>query len=87
MSQKQRVNVVPAVAADIRPEWIAQVRVVIEREGYALRGGFPAITIEIQNINQPATWYALNLPNNSTLFATEQDRDLVLAQLQGKPTI
>ena len=85
MSQKHTVNIVPASAADIRPEWIAQVREVIRREGYAVRGSVSALVIEIQSINQPETWYALNLPTNSTLFATAQDRDQVLEQLLGQP--
>jgi hypothetical protein len=84
MSEKQIVRIPPAHAADISPDWIAQVRATIERDGHAVRAGFPEITIEVQNINHPEIWQPLNLQTNTRLFATEQDRDLVLAQLVGR---
>lgn len=84
MSQKTATNIAPALAADIIPIWIAQVRAAIQRDGHAIRAGSPAITIEAQSINRPEIWCAINLPSNTTLFATEQDRDLVLDQLVGK---
>jgi hypothetical protein len=84
MSQPYTANIPPAVAGDLKPEWIAQVRGIVEREGYALRAGFPAITIEVQNINQPDVWQPLNLQTNTAHFATEQDRDTVLESLVGK---
>lgn len=86
MSQRLNPNVPPALAADIAPAWIAQVHEAIHREGYAVRAGFPDITIEVQNINHPETWQPLNLQTNTHLFATEQDRDFVLEQLVGKAT-
>ena len=84
MSQSLKPNVAPARAADLTEVWIAQVRDVIARDGHAVRGGFPAITIEVQNINHPETWQPLNLQTNTTIFATEQDRDLILEQLVGR---
>jgi hypothetical protein len=84
MSQSFTPQIPPARAADLTPEWIAGVRAAIQRDGHAVRGGFPDITIEIQTINQPETWYRLNLQTNTGLFATEQDRDTILDQLVGK---
>lgn len=84
MSQPQKTSAQPVYAVDVSPTWIAQVRAAIERDGHAVRAGFPAITIEVQSINRPDMWCAINLPSNTTLFATEQDRDLVLDQLVGK---
>lgn len=84
MSQPYTPNIPPSTAADLKPEWIAQVRGIIQRDGHAVRAGFPAITIEVQNINQPEVWQPLNLQTNTCHFATEKDRDEVLDLLIGK---
>lgn len=87
MSQSYTPNVAPATAADLPPWWLHQVRGIVLRDGHALRPGFPAITIEVQNINHPETWQPLNLQTNTAHFATEQDRDAVLAMLTGEAPI
>lgn len=74
----------PATADDVPAKWIAQVREIIQRDGQALRAGFPACTIEAQNINHPEAWQPLNLPANTAVFATEADRDAVLRALWGE---
>jgi hypothetical protein len=84
MSQPLHHSIPPATAADISPLWLHQVRAVVLREGYALRGGFPDITIEVQNINVPEIWQPLNLQTNTAHFATDRDRDQVLAILTGE---
>lgn len=84
MSQILKANIPPAKAADLPPWWIQQVREIVIREGRALRAGFPDITIEVQNINQPDVWQPLNLQTNTAQFATDRDRDEILAYLVGE---
>jgi hypothetical protein len=84
MSQPLHTSIPPARAADLPPWWLAQVRAVVVREGHALRAGFPDIVIEVQTINQPEIWYALNLKTDTTHFATDRDRDQILAILTGE---
>ncbi len=84
MSQSLTPNIRPAVAADLPPWWLHQVREIVVRDGHALRAGFPEITIEVQNINRPDVWQPLNLQSNTCHFATEQDRDQILAILTGE---
>lgn len=66
-------------AAEITPEWIAQVSGVIVEEGFQVRHGFKR-TIEIQS-QRGGGWLALNLPDNQTHFATTADRDEILSKL------
>lgn len=84
MSQSLKANIPPVRAADLAPWWLAAVREVVVRDGYALRGGFPHIVIEVQNINAPEVWQPLNLQPNTAHFATDWDRDLILAILTGE---
>lgn len=98
MSQPLHPNIPPATAADIRPEWIAQVREALQRDGQAARAGElhapapagelldgrVAFTIEVQSINT-GLWQPLNLPSNTIYFATASDRDAVLEQLWRAP--
>ena len=84
MSQPLHINIPPATAADLPPWWLAQVREVVVRDGHALRAGFPDITIEVQNINRPEVWQPLNLQTNTPHFATDRDRDTILAILTGE---
>lgn len=87
MSQAYTPKVPAATAADLPPWWLRQVREVVVREGHAIRAGFPAITIEVQNINRPEVWQPLNLQTNTHLFVTEQDRDAILAILTGEAAL
>lgn len=87
MSQSLTPLVKPSTATEIPAAWIANVREIVIRDGAALRPGFPACTIEVQNINRPEVWQPLNLCTNTCVFATEQDRDLVLKQLTGETPI
>ena len=84
MSQKYIPRAAPAASADISPEWIAQVRAIIERDGHAVRAAEAEFTIEVQNINQPEIWQPLNLQTNTHHFTTAQDRDAVLKLLVGR---
>jgi hypothetical protein len=84
MSQPLKSSIPPATAADLPPWWLAQVRAVVLRDGLALRPGFPDITIEVQNINEPETWQPLNLQTNTSHLATDRDRDQILAILTGE---
>ncbi len=82
----------PIPAAACTDDWLAERRALIARAGYALRAG-AGLTIEIKTltpIEQMAghdrlrvnQWLALQLPADAACFATEQDRDAVLATLQ-----
>jgi hypothetical protein len=84
MSQPLKANIPPTTAADLPPWWLAQVRAVVLRDGHALRAGFPDVVIEVQNINAPETWQPLNLQTNTAHFATDRDRDQILAILTGE---
>lgn len=81
MSQPFQPLVQPSRAADLTPEWIAQVREIIRRDGHAIRAGQHAHTIEVQHPNRPEVWQPLNLQTNTSLFATAEDRDAVINQL------
>lgn len=66
-----------ATPEDFTPEWIAQVRGVIQRDGLKVRAGFPAC-IEIKG---PNGWQALLLPTGGIEFTGKKDRDAILAKL------
>ena len=98
MSQSLEPIYQPATVGDFKPEWIAQVRAALKRDGQASRAGqmyvkinvtasgytyTPAPVIEVQSINT-GEWMPLNLPANSARFATAADRDAVLELLVGK---
>lgn len=72
---------VPVRAADVPPEWIAERRGIILREGFATRGRAETRTIEVKSLTQDL-WLKLTLPNGGYEFATAADRDAVLKQLQ-----
>lgn len=74
----------PVAAAELAPEWIAERRAIAQRDGHALRAGLD-LTIEVQSINT-GEWHPLMLPSEGTRFVSSQDRDRVLAQLQGGPS-
>jgi hypothetical protein len=67
-----------AAVADFTPEWIAQVRGVIVRDGLKVRAGFPAC-IEIRG---PEAWQPLLLITNGIEFTGKKDRDAVLEMLR-----
>jgi len=71
-------------AADLPPEWIAERRAIVVRDGHATRAGRGG-SIEVQSINTGA-WLVLQLPDKATQFTTAEDRDAVLRQLQGYPS-
>ena len=77
------MNPAALITRDQLPEgWIAERREVIAREGYALRAGAGAC-IEIKSLITNE-WLRLALLDKATAFASEADRDAVLAQLQGE---
>lgn len=84
MSQPFTPLIRPAKAADLPAWWLHQVRGIVLRDGHALRAGFPDITIEVQNINRPEVWQPLNLQTDTAHFATDRDRDTILAYLTGE---
>lgn len=67
-----------ATLSDFTPEWIAQVRGVIQRDDLKVRAGFPAC-IEIKG---PNGWQPLMLPTNGIEFTGRKDRDAVLEMLR-----
>lgn len=73
----------------VSPEWIAERREVIGREGFALRAAPIAARIEIKTQRPepaapPNTWIALTLPGGALEFLRLADRDAVLRQLTGE---
>jgi len=66
-----------ATESDFTPEWIANVRGVIQRDGHKLRAGFPACI----DVLGPNGWQPLNLPTNGIEFTGKRDRDVILRKL------
>jgi hypothetical protein len=73
---------VPVTLAEITPEWIAERREIIVRDGFATRGRAETRTIEVKSLTLDI-WFRLTLPNGGYEFATAADRDAVLKQIQG----
>lgn len=77
------MSAVPPITLDqITPEWVAERRAIIERDGHATRAGKGA-RIEIKSLTTNQ-WYWLVLPGGASAFTTETARDAVLEQLTGK---
>ncbi len=66
-----------ATVEDVSPEWIAQVREIIARDGHKLRPGFPACI----DVKGPTGWQPLLLPTNGIEFTGRRDRDEILRRL------
>ncbi len=66
-----------ALVEDFTPEWIAQVRGIIQRDGHKLRAGFPACI----DVLGPNGWQPLNLPTNGIEFEDKRARDEILRRL------
>lgn len=66
-----------AVESDFTPEWIADVRIIIARDGHKLRAGFP-VCIEVKG---PRDWQPLMLPTSGIEFEGKRARDAVLRRL------
>lgn len=85
MSQKLEAKHAPVRAADLSPEWLAERRAIVLRDGHAIRAGATAMTIEIQCINQPDRWLALGIDGRPLIFTDWVERDAVLEQLWREP--
>ncbi len=66
-----------AELSDFTPEWIANLRTIIQRDGHKLRTGFPAC-IEVKG---PTSWQPLMLITNGIEFTGKRDRDEILKRL------
>lgn len=73
-------HVPPVTLAHFTREWIADRRVVILRDGHALRAG-EGLAIEIKSL-RTNEWRRIALPGGAVAFTTAEDRDAVLKQLQ-----
>ncbi len=72
----------PIPAASISDEWIANCREAVnQREGVPIRGY--GMSIEVWSINLKA-WIPLTLPGGGFTFESVEDRDSVLARLEGQ---
>lgn len=72
--------------ADLPPEWVALRREIIVRDGYAVRAGAPAWSIEIKSLHTNE-WCVLTLnETGARAFASEAERDAVLRELVGEET-
>ncbi|MBL9187892.1 MAG: hypothetical protein JNK23_10460 [Opitutaceae bacterium] len=72
----------PIALDTLPPEWLAERRAIIAREGVAVRAG-AGPWIEVQSINTGA-WLRLALPERATVFASTAERDEALAALVGE---
>jgi hypothetical protein len=74
---------IPVTFAELAPEWFAERREIVQRDGYALRGAPCAggHTIEVKSLTtnewQPLGWHA-----GALCFATAAERDAALGKLQ-----
>lgn len=79
------MKIEPVTLEQIPPEWIAERREIVVRDGFALRAALGPVgfTIEVKSLvtNQ---WMRLALPGNATEFAVEAERDAVLRALEGR---
>lgn len=73
----------PIALAELPPDWIAERRAIIARDGVAVRAG-AGPWIEVLSINTGA-WLRLALPERATEFTSVAERDAALAALVGKP--
>lgn len=74
-------NAKPAIAAsEIPPEWPGIIREIVQREGVAICAGLDN-TLQSQVINTGA-FSKIMLPGGGFSFATAEDRDAVLAEIQ-----
>ncbi len=73
--------------------WIAMRREIIARDGYAARASEGALSIELKaRLSDDATpsarmsneWHPLTLPGGALAFVNAEQRDLVLAGLEGR---
>ncbi len=71
---------IPATA--IPEEWPGIVREIVQREGRVIRGPKDRATIEIKSLYDN-TWAAVMLPGNGREFTTVEDRDIILARIEG----
>lgn len=72
---------VPPIALDqVPPEWVAERRAVVVRDGFALRAGSARPTIEVKSLTTNE-WCLLTLPGGAREFVDVGDRDTVLRQL------
>lgn len=69
----------PIYLDQISPEWIAERREVIRRDGYAVRAG-EGNTIELKSLTTNR-WCVLTLPGGALAFAILLERDAVLHAL------
>ncbi len=69
----------PIALAALPPEWLAERREIIARDGVAVRAGLGP-WIEVQSINTGA-WLKLALPGGAVEFMTFAERDAALAEL------
>ena len=70
--------------AGLPSDWVALRREIIVRDGYAVRAGAPAWTIEIKSLHTNE-WCTLLLNEAGVReFASAADRDQVLRELVGE---
>jgi hypothetical protein len=74
---------IPGVtAAEITPEWIDTVQEIIERTGARQPRARGDLQIEIKSLRDNE-WRPLMLETSRMGFATKEDRDAVLARING----
>lgn len=76
----------PITCEALPPDWIAERRAFVARDGFALRGGTGrtgGFTIEVKSLVDNE-WRVLELPDLARAFALERDRDSVLRALNGE---
>lgn len=73
----------PMAATDIPEAWTAQVREIIVRCGHAVRASALQPVIEVKSLTSNS-WHPLGLPNGSTKFSSWEDRNSILAKLNGR---
>jgi len=77
------ITFVTVTLPEISPEWIAERRELIAREGRAVRGATTlagGFTIEVKSL-RTNTWHPLGWHHGAICFATQGERDQVLKQL------
>lgn len=75
------VNKLPT-ADEITPEWIDTIQEIIERTGMARARAAAGNRIELKSLSDNQ-WRSLVLEGTRPAFATAEDRDTVLAKING----
>lgn len=72
--------IAPIEAAGVSDDWARMIATIMRRDGYEIRGSAQC-GLELKRRDHKE-WQSLMLPNNGYTFASDADRDAVVARIQ-----